>query len=234
MRMTSMAKRWILAAVVLLIIAGAAELLLSRLVAGALSQGMNGLAPSEQVSARVTKRPAIAMLGGSFDEVALDTVQTRIDKINFSEMHTVLTAVQLDRERLFFNREIVISQVGDITLSAVLTQEELSRYINQTVKGVKNAQVTITPGKVQAGSQLSLGGIASLAVTLDGKIVSDGKRIKFVTDRFLFNNSTVGNVGGTMLTEIPLVELKNLPFGVTVKNIVMENGRVVLIADNKP
>lgn len=229
----SIAKKWLIIAAVILVIVVAAEVMLSQIVSNAVTEGMNRLIPSEKVSAQVTKRPALAMLGGSFDQVAIDTVNTRIDKITFGEMHTVLKEVQLDRARLFTRREIVIENVQDITLSAVLTQEEIARYINQNVKGIKNAQVTITPGKVQAGSQLSLGGIASLAVTLDGKVVSDGQRIKFVTDRFLINNSAVGNIGGAMLTEIPLVELKNLPFGVTVKNIVMENGRVTIAADNK-
>lgn len=229
----TVAKRWLIIAAVILVIVVAAEVALSQIVSNAVAQGMNSLAPSEKVSAKVTKSPAIAMLGGSFDLVALDTVNTRIDKIVFGEMHTTLKEVQLDRERLFLRREIAVETVQDINLTAVLTQEELARYINQNVKGVKNAQVTITQGKVQAGSQLSLGGIASLAVTLDGKVISDGTRIKFVTDRFLINNSSVGNIGGAMLTEIPLVELKNLPFGVTVKNIVMENGRVVISADNK-
>lgn len=227
-------KRWLIIAAILLVVVVAAEAMLSQLVSQAVSQGMNGLAPSEKISAQVAKQPAIAMLGGSFDRVAIDTVNTRIDKITFSEMHTVLQDVQLDREQLFLRRQIAIEKVSDINLTAVLSQEELARFINQNVKAVKNAKVLITPGKVQASSQLSLGGVASLAVTLDGKIVSDGKQIKFVTDKFLLNNSVVGNVGGAVLTEIPLVELKNLPFGVTVKDIVMENGRVTLIADNKP
>jgi hypothetical protein len=227
------AKRWLIIVGVILVVVIAAEAMLSQIVSQAVVQGMKGIIPSEKISAQVSKRPAIAMLGGSFDKVAVDTVNTRIDKITFNEMHTVLTNVQLNRERLFFNRNIVIDQVQDIDLSAVLTQEELSRYINQNVKGVKNAQVEITPGKVQASSQLSFGKIASLAVTLDGRIVSDGQRIKFVTDRFLINNSVVGNVGGAVLTEIPLVELKNLPFGVALKEIVMEDGRVTIKANNK-
>ncbi len=228
------AKRWLVIIGVILAAVIAAEAALSQIVGNAVSQGMNNIAPSEKITASVEKLPAIAMLGGSFDQVNIDTVNTRIDKITFNEMHTILKDLQLDRERLFFKREIAIQSVQDINMSAVLTQEELSRFIGQTVKGIKNVKVTITPGKVQASSHLSLGGIASLAVTLDGKIVSDGQRIKFVTERFLLNNSTVGNIGGSMLTEIPLVELKNLPFGVAVKEIVMDNGRVTLLADNKP
>ncbi|MCX7781748.1 MAG: DUF2993 domain-containing protein [Negativicutes bacterium] len=229
----SVAKRWLVIIGLILVVVVVAEAMLAQIVSRAVEQGMNGLAPSDKVAASVSKRPAIAMLGGSFDRVAIDTVNTRIDKITFNEMHTVLTNVQLDRERLFFNRVVAVQEVQDITLEAVLTQDELARYINQNVKGVKNAQVAITPGKVQASSQLALGRIASLAVTLDGKVVSDGQRIKFVTDRFLINNSSVGNIGGAVLTEIPLVELKSLPFGVAVKDIVMENGRVIIFADNK-
>lgn len=225
-----MKKSWILLAGVLLVLAVAVELATARIVSFAITQGMNQVAPSEQITARADKRPAVAMLGGSFDQVAIDTVNTRIDKLVFAEMHTVLQNVQLDREELFLKRRIVLKQVENISLSAAISQDELARYLNQNAKGIKNARVSVTPGKVQAVSQLSIGGLASLTVTLDGRIVSDGQRIKFVTERFLLNNNSVGNLGGSVMTEIPLVELKNLPFGVTVRDIVMEDGKVTLLA----
>ena len=42
-----------------------------------------------------------------------------------------------------------------------------------------------------------------------------------------------GNIGGSLLTEIPLVDLNKLPFHVSVRDIVMENGKVILYLDNR-
>jgi hypothetical protein len=114
----------------------------------------------------------------------------------------------------------------------VLTQEELAACLNKSVKGVKNAAVVITPDKVQATSNFVVGGLANLVVTIDGRIVGDGDKIKFVTQNFNVNNRFLGNIGGGAFNEITLVDMKKLPFNVSVQEIVMENGRVIIKASN--
>lgn len=57
-----------------------------------------------------------------------------------------------------------------IDLTAVITQEELSRYLNQNVKGVKNANVAVTPDKTIVNGELTIGGFAKVTVNLEGKI----------------------------------------------------------------
>lgn len=230
-----MSKR--LAAIILsllLVLAVTGEWLLPSLLSQAVSNGLMDVLNSSQVVARLERRPALLMLGGGFDTITLDAVQAKTDKLTFSELHAVLTDVRLDMEALVSRRAVVLQSVGTVDLSAVITAEELAAYLNQSVKGIKNAVVTITPEKVQVSSSFSIGGFASLAITLDGKIVGDGQKIKFVTERFLLNNNLVGNLGGAVLAEIPLVDLKKLPFNVSVRDIVMEHGKVTLHTDNRP
>lgn len=230
-----MLKRLLTILVIILVIAVAAgEIILPKLASDAVAQGMRDLTGTTQVRASVDKNPAIAMLGGSFSTVNIEADNAKLDKITFANLTAVLSDVQLDRQRLFFNRTLSIERVKDVNLTATITQEELARYINQNVKGIKNAIVTITPGKMQATSSFTFGAIATVAVSLEGKIVSDGQKIKFVTDRFFLNNTPVGNIGGAMLAEIPLLELKKLPFGVTVREITMADGKVIIATDNKP
>ena len=210
------------------------EVLLPRVASNAVAQGMTELTGSQQVKAQVTKSPSIAMLSGSFDSVAVDVREAKIDKLIFSQLEANLTSVQLNRENLFLRRTITLEQVGDAALTAVISQEEVARYLNQNVKGVKNAVVTIDAGKMQATSSFALGGLANVAVTLEGRIVKNGQKLTFVTDKLALNNATVGYFGGAMLTEIPLADLTKLPFGVTVREIVLNQGKLTLFADNKP
>lgn len=212
----------------------ASQLLLPVAIADIVAQGMVSLTGSENVKAEVAKRPALLMLAGKFDNITLDAKNAKTDKLTFSELHAVLKDVQIDMNTLLSRRLVAIQSVGDIDLKVVFSQEELARYLNQSVKGIKNATVTITPEKIQASSHFAIGGFANVAITLEGKIVGDGQKIKFVTERFLLNNNLVGNVGGAMLTEIPLFDLTKLPFNVHVRNIVLEQGRVVIYTDNRP
>ena len=222
--------------IVLVIVLAAAfsvEFLLPQIASNAVAQGMADLTGSQQVKALVTKSPAMAMLSGSFDSVDVEIREAKLDKIIFSQLQVHLTGVQLHRENLFLRRIITLEQVGEAALTAVISQEEVARYLNQNVKGVKNAVVTISTGKMQAVSSVGLGGF-TVAVAVEGRIISDGRKLSFVADRFGLNNAATGNLSGMMLTEIPLVDLQKLPFGVTVREVILDQGKLTLLADNKP
>lgn len=216
-----------------LLVVLAAQVLLPQIASNAVAQGMTELTGSSQVQASVVKQPAIGMLAGSFDQITVDAVSAKLDKITFQHLRAVLRDVQLDRERLYLRRAVVLERVREVELTAEITQDEIARYLNSNVKGIKNAAVAIDKGKMQATSSFSLGGFATVSVSLEGRIISDGQRIKFVTERILLNNSPVGSIGGAVLTEIELLDLKKLPFGVVVRDIVLEQGKLTLFADNK-
>jgi len=226
-------KRLFFTLVFVLILVAATELFLPMVMSNVVNQGMMSLTGSDRVIAKLTKSPAVLMLGGKFDTIQIKAEQAKIDKIIFSEMSIALTNAELNVGKLLSSRLVELQSVDDVDITAVVSQDELARYLNQTVKGVKNAAVAITPDKIKASSTFSIGGFANVAVSLEGKIVSDGQKIKFVTDRFLINNMITGNIGGSILTEIPLVDVNKLPFHVNVRDIVMENGKVTLYLDNR-
>lgn len=219
--------------IVVLLIAVASEVLLPTVLSDIVTKGMMSVAGSDRVTTHLTKRPAILMLSGNFDEVKVTAEQAKIDKFTFSAMSITLKNAQLDMGKLITRRLVDFQSVGDVDIEATVTQEELAQYLNQTVKGVKNAVVEIDSGKVIASSNFSLGGFANIAISLEGKIVGDGQKIKFVTDQILLNNRMTGNLGGSLLTEIPLVDLNKMPFHVNVHNIMMENGKVIVYLDNR-
>ncbi|SMC40562.1 LmeA family phospholipid-binding protein [Sporomusa malonica] len=219
----------------LTMVLAAVEVVLPKLVSDAVAQGLRDLTGSKQVTAKVDKSPAILMLGGKLDRVTADASDVKTDKLTVRNMHIALTGVDVDIHSLITNRTLVLQKLDNVDLTATITQEELAAFLNSSVKGVKNAVVAITPGKVEISSALTLGGFARVDVKLEGRIAGDreNRRIKFVTDRFWLNNTPVGSIGGSLLTEVPLLDLKKLPFGVNVRDIVMEQGQVIIYTDNR-
>ena len=227
-----MGKRLTVVIVLVLILVVAIELFLPMMMSNAVNQGLMSLTGSNQVVAKLTKKPAVLMLGGNFDSIQIKAQHAKIDKFVFTEMNIALTNAQIDMGKLISSRVVDLQSVDDVDIIAVVGQDELANYLNQSVKGVKNAVVVITPDKVKASSTFAVGGVVSVAVSLEGKIVSDGQILKFVTDKFLINNMSTGNIGGSLLTEIPLVDVNKLPFHVNIRDIAMENGKVTLYLDN--
>lgn len=208
-------------------------LLLPQLVSLAVARGMQGALHSNQVTAQVQKNPSFLMLDGQFDSVRLTAKDAKPDKLTFSDMQADLSGVKVDMVELAASRRVVLREVKEASLTASVTQEELERYVNQSVKGIKNAKVTIQGGKVQVGGTFGLGQIAQMTITLEGRVVADQQKIKLVTEKILLNNSRVGSVGGSLLADIQLVDVRTLPFGVTVREIAADQGNLTIYADNK-
>ncbi|QDR81925.1 LmeA family phospholipid-binding protein [Sporomusa termitida] len=214
----------------------AVEIVLPKVVSDAVALGLRDLTGSRQVVAKVEKSPAVFMLGGTFDRVSADVSDVKTGKLTLRNMHIVLTGVAVDMTSLLTKRALVLRQVDDAVITTTITQEELAAFLNSAVKGVKNAAVTLSPGKVEVDSALTLGGIARVDIKLEGRITGDREQrsINFVADRFWLNNTPVGNIGGSLLTEVSLLDLKKLPFGVNVRDIVIEQGQVTIYTDNRP
>lgn len=230
-----MFRRLILILIVILLLILGAEAALPRILEEVVAQGMSSLTGSREVEAKLEKSPAIFMLAGQFDRVTLNAADAKIDKISVRTMHVSMDDVELDGGKLFSEQKIIIKKTDDIKLTATITQEELANYLNTSVKGIRDATVDIVPEKVTVGSQLTVGGLAKIDVKLEGKIIGDKQKIKFTPDRFSINSSSVNTTsifGGTLLSEIVLLDSSKLPFGVVVRDIVMQNGQVVIHADN--
>lgn len=227
-----MGKRLIFGILLIVVLVMGSELVLPKIMSTVVSQGMMNVTGSDRVDASLSKKPAILMLDGQFDEISIQADHAKIDKMVFSRMKIALHNAHLNMGKLISSRIVDLQSVDGVTIAAVVGQDDLAQYLNQSVKGVKNATVVITPDKVKASSTFAIGGFANVAVSLEGRIVGDGQKIKFVTDRFLINNTLTGNIGGSILTEIPLVDLNKLPFNVAVRDIVMENGQVTIYLDN--
>ena len=205
-------------------------LVLSKIVAQSMS-----VLTGNQVTAKLEKHPALLMLGGEFDRVTLDADDAKISKLSVHKMHIVMDNVTLDRQALWQDKKAAVKSVGRISCMVAITQEDLANYLDIAVKGVKGAKVEITPDKVTVNSQFTLWPVAALDVKLDGKIIADKQKAKFIPNNFSVNNHGVspGNIlGGSMLAEIPILDSSMLPFGLAIRSIEMQAGQIVIRGDN--
>lgn len=205
------------------------EVLLPALVAKQVERAMIGMLAAQQASVKVTTHPAVGVLTGRLDNVTVDAAGARFDKLTVSQFSAVFHNLQVE-PRALLTGTVKVQHLGGMDATFVFNDHDLAAYLNQTVKGFKNITVASTPNQVQVTGQLAAG-VASLQVTLDGRVVGQGTQLKFVTERFLLNGTAIAGGGGTrMLAEIPLADLSRVPFPLAIREVVMDQGRVVVRA----
>lgn len=228
-----MIKRFIILVFLLAIVAAASiQYWLPPAISAQLVQAISRKVDSDNVKVDIEQVSISQLFGIKIKKVILTAQNAKLDKLIVSDFQAKLQEVEFDIATVLTGR-VEPKNIGDAVIKLSITQEELSRYVNESVKGIKNAIVTIKPENIRIKCNLSVGGLLNLEVALDGKVVvADKQKISFVTERFSLNNTSVGNIGGSVLTQISLADIEELPFGVKLREVKLEQGKLVVEADN--
>ena len=228
-----MVKRLAVLAGFLAVIAVAAQLLLPAAVSDFAGDAVASLTHARTAQARIETVPAVRMALGRFDRIWAEAQGAQFNKLAFDTLELDMADVQLDMKKLLLERKFALQSAKDITLRAVVSEETLASLINRSVKGVKNAEVRIAPEKVSVKAQLAFGNFLQAAVRVDGTLRASEGQIVFVTEEVVLDYKGLGNFGASVFTDLALTKLDALPFGVSVKDVVLEDGRAVLYANNR-
>lgn len=228
-----MLKRLAVLAGILAVLAVAAQLLLPAAVSDFAGDALASHTHARTAKARIETVPALAMALGRFDRIWAEAEDAQLGKLTFDRLALDMADVRLDMRKLLLKREFALQSAGEVSLRAAVSEASLASLINRSVKGVKNAEVRIAPEGVSVKAQVALGNFLQAAVRVEGMLrVADGQ-IVFVTEKVTLDHKGLGNFGASVFTDLALTKLDALPFGTTVKDIVLEDGRAVLYANNR-
>ena len=186
--------------------------------------------PAREHSVSARSFPGVSLWQGQFDNVQAASADARLDGLKLQEVGIKIGDARLDMSDLMNNKRVTVRHVRDLNVMIKVNEKDLAEYLAAKVKEVKNPTVKILTDKIQIRSDVDLG-ILKLSVGVDGKVIGDAQSIRFRSDRLEVKN-TGGINFGSLLAEIPLVDLTRLPFKVAVRKVVMEPGFLVIYADN--
>jgi hypothetical protein len=204
------------------------ELFLPSLIAQQVEAGLAKTFATSDIHAKVQARPALAMLGGNFATITVDGKKIQADKLTIGQLSAVFTNTSIDIPKLINNKTLVFRSIGSFDGTIILNEDEVNQYVTQAVKGVKNVHVTLLPGTMQVTGELVIGP-TTVAIAMDGKLRGNQTQLKFVTDHVFVNNAVVSTTfAGNALTEFLLFDMKKLPIPANVRDVIIEQGRVVI------
>lgn len=220
-----MKKGWKILISSLLVLAVGSELLLPWLAERWLAQSLANEWQCQSVDVKLTQHPGIGLLSGTIAAADIVATEAKLDKITLHEVVIHVEGARVSLPGLLEKRGPGLQSVEKASMQADITQEELGRYLSQNVKGVRQASVVVSPEKIKVSSQLQLS-IAQLAVQLEGRIITDEYTVKFASERFGVNSALTGTIGGSLMTDIVLLDARKLPFGLRVRDAALQAGHV--------
>jgi len=207
------------------------EIAIPFTVSFAIEKALTRSMPSKDLAISARTFPGVLLLTGRFSKIRADAADAKIGKLNVHEVHMVVEDATIDIVTLLKTRQIIVSESRDTQVRMVFTESDLKNYLNSEVKEARNSFVTISKDKVEVKTSADLGGLLSLTIGVKGKIIGDSQSIKFLGETLSIGGAG-GLSGGFLSGEIVLVDLTKLPFKVGVRQVIMEEGKVTILADN--
>jgi hypothetical protein len=204
------------------------ELFLPYIIDKQVETGLAKAFGTEDIQATVKARPALTMLGGDFSLITINGKNVHTEKLTISQLSAVFKDTSIDLQRLTKDKTLVFRSIGGFDGTIILQEQDINQYVAKHIKGVKNIRVALLPGTMKVTGDLAIGP-ATVAIAMDGKIRGDQTQIKYAADQLLVNNALVSaNFGGNALSEFLLFDLKKLPVTANVRDVIIEQGRVVI------
>ena len=206
------------------------EIITPLVVSFWLDSALSKVMPARQHNVSARSLPGISLWMGRFDGVKAVSEDARIDGLKIQEARVTLDDARINMGTLVRSNRVTVQDVRNLEIVMKLNEKDLAEYLGAKVKEVKNPSVKILADKIQIHGDVDLG-ILKISVSTEGQIVGDAQSIRFRSERLEVKN-TGGINFNSLFSEIPLLDLRTLPFKAGVRKIVMEPGLITLYADN--
>ena len=206
------------------------EIITPLVVSFWLDSALSKVMPARQHNVSARSLPGISLWMGRFDGVKAVSEDASIDGLKIQEARVTLDDARINMGTLVRSNRVIVQDVRNLEIVMKLNEKDLAEYLGAKVKEVKNPSVKILADKIQIHGDVDLG-ILKISVSTEGQIVGDAQSIRFRSERLEVKN-TGGINFNSLFSEIPLLDLRTLPFKAGVRKIVMEPGLITLYADN--
>lgn len=216
-----------------LLLIGLAEAGLPKIASGALEVAIRNALKTETVDVRARTFPASRLLFGHIGDIDIEAENGMLGNLRAAKLTLHGECVQMPVDVLLHNN-FAITDADVLTLTGIVTEEDLADFLNRDIKEIEDAKVKITKDKVLADAVTKVMG-RSAEVHIEG--------VFFIEDNMIclrLTNVTVKKVFfGRDLTanffdRIDIYNFNRLNMPVELDEAIHGDGEVLLKASRHP
>jgi hypothetical protein len=203
-----------------------AELLFPQLLRAHLVHRITERTGAQQVEVQAVSSPEALLLLGQIDQLSAQLSRGRIGEVPVAAASLSGQDIRLDMLSYLRGGGIALTRAGDLTFTAVVTEEGLKDVLQRKASRIEDLAVRITPSGITATGSVKVFG-RKAEVEMQAELLTDGGGLQLHVTHLAARNLPAGREArlGSLIGDIPLVKREKLPPGCQIDGITMQDGK---------
>jgi len=181
-----------------------------------------------EVDVDVESLPALKLLGGSFDELQLVAMDSKIGDIKFDFLRINIKDAKINLTHLLSTGELVFKRIGYGEGEIRLSQEEVNRYLTGKLVGyIKVREVLLEDGRVTLKGAITLLG-RDIPIVIKGIIAGNDRSIELIPEHLEVGGIDLAPKLKSKLLGSIIINTGFVPFNGLVKDVRADDGELVI------
>ena len=216
-----------------LLLVGLSEAVLPKIASGALEAALRNTLKTENVDVSARTFPALTMLVGRVGTIDIEAENGMLGNLRSAKLTLHGEGVQMPADVLV-NRNFAVTGADVLTLTGVVTADDLADFLNRDIKEIEDAKVTITKDQVLADATTKVMG-RSADVHIEGVFFIEDNTIclrltNVKVKKIFFGRDLTAN----FFDRIDIYDFNRLNMPVELDEAIHGDGEVLLKASRHP
>lgn len=221
-----MKKLFLFLLIIVLIVFGAAQFFLPAYISSLVEKQVTDALHPQAQTLTIQSSPAAKMLLGRVDSFSGDLEKVKLGDLTFDNLHLNVTDLEFNPIQLATSHKLEVTNIGSGELDGVVTEQALTQFMEEKVKGLEVGHVSITPSGVDVVGDINIGGIIRGEANARGVMEIKNNTLAFAPQQFSINGVSIGGLTSAVLKEIIIYDFANFPIPVKADRIESENGQL--------
>ena len=220
-------KKWIYAAVVVVVVLMGLNIAAPHLAAYGLYRGLSRHMELSPDNVLVEARPGLSVLTGRLDRVHAGGADFRVGKLRFQSFDCTLEGVRFNPLTSLMDGRLQAESAEQGELTAVVSQEDLSDFLKKQVKGTEQMDVDFEGDTIHVRGKVRVGGFLRTDADIAGRFAMEGTKLMFLPEDAAISAKGV-RVNASNLARLEVYDFSDFPLHMVPDQVSLDNGLLTL------